>query len=185
MDQIIVHLADGFEEVEAVTIVDVLRRAGLDVIIVSVSGKLLVRGSHHIEIKADALFEDVDYTHGKMIILPGGMPGAKNLNGHEGLRSEILNYNKSNKFLAAICAAPLVFGNLGILTGKRAVCYPGFEAQLAGAEISDAPYMVDEHIITGRGVGAALKFSLEIVRILTGEKQATQLRKNLLVEEEI
>lgn len=185
MDQIIVHLADGFEEVEAVTIVDVLRRAALDVIIVSVSGKLLVRGSHHIEIKADALFEDVDYAQGKMIILPGGMPGAKNLNGHEGLRSEILNYHKNNKFLAAICAAPLVFGNLGILMGKRAVCYPGFEAHLIGAEISLAPYMVDEHIITGRGVGAALKFSLEIVRILSGEEQASQLRKNLLVEEEI
>ncbi len=182
MDQILIHLAEGFEEIEAVTIIDVLRRAGLKVITVSITGSLLVKGSHQIEIKADLLYEDVNYSTGNMIILPGGMPGAKHLNEHEGLKSRILKYHETGKYLAAICAAPLVLGNLGLLNGKRAVCYPGFEVHLIGAEISGDPYMVDNKIITGRGVGAALQFSLEIVRILAGEERELQLRKALLVE---
>jgi 4-methyl-5(b-hydroxyethyl)-thiazole monophosphate biosynthesis len=182
MDQIAIHLADGFEEIEAITIIDVLRRAGLNVVTVSVTGNLLVTGAHFIEVKADLLFEDFDYSLGKMIILPGGMPGAKNLNEHEGLKSQIIDYHKNNKYLAAICAAPLVFGNLGLLKGKKAVCYPGFETYLIGAEIYDTPFMADNHVITGRGVGAALGFSLEIVKILVGERSALQLAKALLVE---
>ena len=182
MDQITVHLADGFEEIEAVTIVDVLRRAGLNVKTVSVTGKLQVTGSHQIEIRADLLFEQVDYSNGVLIILPGGMPGAKHLNEHPGLKSQILEYHRSGKFLAAICAAPMVLGNLGILKDKKAVCYPGFESYLAGAELSSNPFITDEKIITGRGVGAALEFSLEIVRILKGENSADHLRKMLVID---
>ena len=182
MKNLYIHLAEGFEETEAVTIIDVLRRAGLNVISVSVTGNRMVKGSHNIEIKADILFEEVDFALGEMIILPGGMPGSKNLNEHEGLRSQIIDYQKRGKYLAAICAAPIVFGNLGILKGKRAVCYPGYEAHLVGAEVRSNPYIVDNNIITGRGVGAALQFSLEIVRILKGEESAIQLRKAMLVE---
>ena len=182
MDQITIHLAEGFEEIEAVTIIDVLRRAGLNVITVSITGKHLVTGSHNIGIMADLLFEEVDYSMGTMIILPGGMPGAKNLNEHQGLRSQILEYYREGKFLAAICAAPLVLGNLGILKNKKAVCYPGFETYLAGADLGKMPLMTDGKIITGRGVGAALHFSLEIVKIKKGEEYAEQLRKALLVE---
>jgi 4-methyl-5(b-hydroxyethyl)-thiazole monophosphate biosynthesis len=182
MDQVAIHLADGFEEIEAITIIDVLRRAGVNAVTVSVTGNLLVKGAHFIEVKADLLFEDFDYSLGKMIILPGGMPGAKNLNEHEGLKSQIIDYHKNNKYLAAICAAPLVFGNLGLLKGKKAVCYPGFETYLIGAEILNTPIVADNHIITGRGVGAALDFSLEIVKILVGERSALQLAKALLVE---
>jgi len=182
MDQITVHLADGFEEIEAVTIVDVLRRAGLNVKTVSVTGKLQVTGSHQIEIRADLLFEQVDYSNGVLIILPGGMPGAKHLNEHSGLKSQILEYHTGGKFLAAICAAPMVLGNLGILKDKKAVCYPGFESYLAGAELSANPFITDEKIITGRGVGAALEFSLEIVRILKGENSADHLRKMLVID---
>ena len=182
MNQITVHLADGFEEIEAVTIIDVLRRAGLNVITVSVTGNRMVKGSHNIAIKADFLLEEVDYSKGEMIILPGGMPGSKNLNEHEGLRSQIIDYQKCGKYLAAICAAPIVFGNLGILQGKKVVCYPGYESHLVGAEVLSNPYIVDNNIITGRGVGAALQFSLEIVRILKGEESAIQLRKAMLVE---
>jgi len=183
MDQITVHLADGFEEIEAVTIIDVLRRAGLNLITVSVTGKHQVTGSHQIEIRADLLFEDVDYSNGILIILPGGMPGAKHLNDHPGLKSKIIDYQKSGKFLAAICAAPMILGNLGILKGKKAVCYPGFESYLVGSDLSTKPFMTDEKIITGRGVGAALQFSLEIVRILKGEESAEHLRKIMLVED--
>ena len=182
MNQIIVHLAEGFEEIEAVTIIDVLRRAGLDVITVSVTGNRVVKGSHQIEIKADLLYEEVDYSKGEMIILPGGMPGSKNLNEHEGLKSQIVKYNVDGKYIAAICAAPIVLGGLGILKGKRAVCYPGYEAHLIGAEVKSVSYFVDNNIITGRGIGAALRFSLEIVRILIGEERALQLRNAMLVE---
>ncbi|MCX6238176.1 MAG: DJ-1/PfpI family protein [Bacteroidia bacterium] len=172
MNQITVHLAEGFEEIEAVTIIDVLRRAGLNVVTVSITGNRIVKGSHNIEMNADLLFDEVDYTKGGMIILPGGMPGSKNLNEHVGLKSQIIEYQKNGKYLAAICAAPIVFGNLGILKGKRAVCYPGYEAHLIGAKVLNVPYIVDDLIITGRGVGTALKFSLEIVRILVGEERA-------------
>jgi protein deglycase len=182
MDQITVHLADGFEEIEAVTIIDVLRRAGLNVVIVSITGNLLVTGSHQIGIKADMLFEEVDYNRGMMIILPGGMPGSKNLDMHEGLKIRIMEYNKKGKYLAAICAAPLVFGNLGILEGIKAVCYPGFEPYLKGADLLVNPFVVDGKVITARGVGAALKFALEIVRLLKGETLAEKLRCGMLVE---
>ena len=182
MKNLYIQLAEGFEETEAVTIIDVLRRAGLNVISVSITGNRMVKGSHNIEIKTDILFEEVDFTSGEMIILPGGMPGSKNLNEHEGLRSQIIDYQKQGKYLAAICAAPIVFGNLGILAGKKAVCYPGYESHLVGAEVLSNPYIVDNNIITGRGVGAALQFSLEIVRILKGEESAIQLRKAMLVE---
>ena len=182
MNNLYIHLAEGFEEIEAVTIIDVLRRAGLNVISVSVTGNRMVKGSHNIEMKADLLFDEVDFTSGEMIILPGGMPGSKNLNEHTGLKQQIIEYQKSGKYLAAICAAPIVFGNLGILNGKRAVCYPGYEAHLTGADVQSNSYIVDNNIITGRGVGAALNFSLEIVRILVGEERALQLRKAMLVE---
>ena len=182
MEQIFVHLAEGFEEIEAITIIDVLRRAGLIVVIVSVTGNKIVKGSHHIEINTDCLFEEVDYTTGKMIILPGGMPGSKNLNEHIGLKLKINEFFKSGKLLGAICAAPIVFGNLGILMGKRAVCYPGYEDQLLGAKVGSSPLMVDNNIITGRGVGAALQFSLEIVAILLGEEHSLQLKKAMLIE---
>jgi len=182
MNQIIVHLAEGFEEIEAVTIIDVLRRAGMNVVTVSVTGNQVVKGAHDIEIKADLLYDKVDYDGGAMIILPGGMPGAKNLNEHEGLKSQIVNYKNNDKYLAAICAAPIVLGNLGILKGRRAVCYPGYEAHLTGADILSDSYIVDDKIITGRGVGAALNFSLEIVRLLKGEELSLKLRKAMLVE---
>jgi protein deglycase len=182
MNQITVHLAEGFEEIEAITIIDVLRRAGLDVTIVSVTGNRMVKGSHNIEVKADLLFEEVDYSNGKMIVLPGGMPGSKNLNEHEGLKSQIIEYHKNGKYLAAICTAPIVFGSLGILKGKNAVCYPGSEALLMGAKVLGVPYIVDDMIITGRGVGAALQFSLEIVRMMKGEDWAIRLRKTMLID---
>ena len=183
MDQITVHLAEGFEEIEAVTIIDVLRRAGLNTCTVSVTGKHMVKGSHQIEIRADFLFEDVDYSKGMLIILPGGMPGAKHLNEHSGLKSKIVEFQKNGKYLAAICAAPMVLGNLGILKGKKAVCYPGFESYLIGSDLSTKPFVTDQNIITGRGVGAALKFSIELVRILKGEESAEHLRRIMLVDE--
>jgi len=182
MKNIAVHLANGFEETEAITIIDVLRRAGLDVKTVSITGGKTVTGAHRIPIVADILFEDVDYQKIDMIILPGGMPGSKNLDSHSGLKDQILSFHNQKKPLGAICAAPLVFGHLNILNNKVAVCYPGFEPELKGAKIEMTPYFVDENIITGRGVGAALQFALKISELLVGKEKADQLAKAMLVE---
>ncbi len=182
MKKIAVQLAPGFEEIEAITIIDVLRRANLDVTTISMTDDLKVTGSHDIPVIADKLFEEVDYSEIDMLILPGGMPGSKNLDNHEGLRKQIIDFNKKNKMLGAICAAPLVFGHLDLLKNKEAVCYPGFEGELNGANIKNEPAIISENIVTGRGVGAALRFSLKIVETLTDKEKADSLAKAMLVE---
>lgn len=181
MKKITVHLAEGFEEIEAISIIDVLRRAEFNVTIVSVTDNLVVTGSHGIKVFADKLFNKVDYEKMDMIILPGGMPGAANLNEHLGLREQILNFNESKKLLAAICAAPLVFGNLGILKNKEATCFPGYENQLHGAIATGENIEVSENIITGKGAGVAIGFALKIVEILKGKKFADELSKKMIV----
>jgi 4-methyl-5(b-hydroxyethyl)-thiazole monophosphate biosynthesis len=178
---ILVHLATGFEETEAITIVDVLRRAELDVATVSVTGRLMVRGAHQIAVEADQLFENTDYKSAFMIILPGGMPGTTNLMNHTGLAAQLTKFNAEKQYIGAICAAPMILGSLGFLQGKKAVCYPGFEAKLKGASVLKTPFVVDGHIITGRGVGAALEFSLEIVSLLKGKQLAQELRSALVI----
>ncbi len=182
MKQLAVHLANGFEETEAITIIDVLRRAGLNVQTVSVTDSKTVTGAHQVPIVADSLFDEVDYHGIDAILLPGGMPGAKNLSEHQGLREQILQFNQANKVLGAICAAPLVFGDLGILEGKEAVCYPGFEKELHGARVLKESVCVSGHIITSRGVGTALQFALKLVEELVGKEKADQLAQAMLVE---
>ncbi|MFA5534862.1 MAG: DJ-1 family glyoxalase III [Mariniphaga sp.] len=176
-----VHLAEGFEEIEAVSIIDVLRRAGLDVRIVSVTGQLDVTGSHGIRILSDVLFEDVDYGLVDLIILPGGMPGATHLKNHAGLQEQMKKFYRQGKLLGAICAAPLVFGHLGILRGHKATCYPGYEDQLRGATVAGTDIEVSGNIITGKGVGVAVLFALKIVEIFKGEKFAGELAEKMIV----
>lgn len=180
--KIAVHLADGFEEIEAVSIIDVLRRADIEVVVVSVTGKMEVAGAHHLTIKADNLFENMNYHEIFMIVLPGGMPGAANLDAHAGLKEHIRQFNAENKPLAAICAAPLVYGNLGILKGKKVVCYPGFENYLKGAEVLSVPVVESGNIITGRGPGAAIEFALKIVEKAVSKEKAELVAKQMLVE---
>lgn len=181
MKKIAIHLAEGFEEIEAISIIDVLRRAEFEVIVVSTTESFEVTGSHEIKVFADKLFNNVDYELIDMIILPGGMPGAANLNEHLGLREQILNFNESKKMLAAICAAPLVFGNLGILKNKKATCYPGYENQLHGAIATGENIEVSENIITGKGAGVAIDFALKIVEVLKNKKYADELGKKMIV----
>jgi protein deglycase len=178
---ILVHLATGFEETEAVTIIDVLRRANLDVSTVSITGTLKVTGAHNISLEADLLYDEVEYDHATMIILPGGMPGTTNLSNHHGLTRQLTLFNQEKRWIGAICAAPIILGSLGFLQGKEAVCYPGCESKLTGAHILQVPAVVDEHIITGRGVGTALDFSLLIVRLLKGDAMAAELRTSLVI----
>lgn len=179
--RISVHLAEGFEEVEAISIIDVLRRADLDVVVVSVTGKTEVTGAHQIKVVADALFEDMNYEQVDMIVLPGGIPGATNLDAHSGLRNMIRKFDSEKKSLAAICAAPLVFGNLGILNGKQAVCYPGYEKYLKGAEVLTIPVVESGNVITGRGAGVSMKFALKIVEKMVSSEKAEVLAKQMLV----
>ena len=179
--KIAVHLADGFEEIEAISIIDVLRRADLEVVVVSVTGKTEISGAHQIKVIADILYEDVNYDEMYMIVLPGGMPGAANLDAHTGLKHQIMKFVAENKQLAAICAAPLVFGNLGILEGKQAVCYPGFEEYLKGAEVLKIPVAQAGNIITGRGPGVAIQFALKIVEQAVSVEKAQLLSAQMIV----
>jgi protein deglycase len=178
---ILIPLAFGFEETEAVTIIDVLRRAGFNVTTVSVNGFRKVAGAHHIPIEADKLFEETDFDQADMIILPGGMPGTSNLHAHTGLIEKLQEFYEGGKNIGAICAAPMILGSLGFLKGRKAVCYPGFESKLEGATILNSPFVVDGNIITGRGVGTALEFSLEIVRMFNGADEAANLRTALVI----
>lgn len=175
-----VFLANGFEEIEALTPVDCLRRCELDVKTVGVGGRVAT-GSHGIKTVADIDDFEVKLDNGlDMIILPGGMPGTLNLEKSEIVQSAIDYCAKNNITIAAICAAPSILGHKGLLTGKTAVCYPGFEDQLYGASVlADAPCVTDGNIITACGMGAALEFSCEIIKKLTSGERAEILLKAL------
>ncbi|MBN1821867.1 MAG: DJ-1/PfpI family protein [Prolixibacteraceae bacterium] len=181
MKTVCVHLATGFEEIEAVSIIDILRRAGIPVKTISVTGNKEVIGSHEIPVIADKLFEEIDYSEVEMIILPGGMPGSKNLNAHEGLKQQIMNFHREGKPLGAICAAPMVFGELGILNNLDVTCFPGFENHLHGAIITEELLALSGNIITGKGAGVAIHFALKIVEMLKGKKLADSLKEKMIV----
>ena len=175
-----VHLAEGFEEVEALTVVDLLRRAEIETETVSVTGHLPVTGSHGIKVIADILFEDAVYSACEAIVLPGGLPGSTNLDAHEGLCEKILSFHNQGKLLAAICAAPQVFGHLGILEGKKATCYPGLEKELEGADFQETPVVKDSGIITSRGPATAMPFALALIEELKGKEKADEIAGGLL-----
>jgi len=183
MKKVFIFLAEGFEETEAVGTIDVIRRGEIDVTIVSITNELVVKGAHDISVEADKAFKDTDFSKGDMLILPGGMPGAKNLNEHEDLKSLIKKYAAEGKKIAAICAAPLVLGGLDLLQGKNATSYPGFESYLKGAHFIENGVVVDGNIITGRGPGFALDFGLAIVAQLQGQEKSDSVAKDLLLKE--
>ena len=180
MKEVFLFLAEGFEETEAVGTIDVLRRGELKVTVVSISEEKTVTGAHNISVVADKLFSEVDFSSGEMLVLPGGMPGASNLNAHSGLKALIQQYNSEGKKLAAICAAPLIFGGLGLLQGKKATAYPGFESMLKGATIIEKGTVKDGNIITGRGPGFVLDFGLAIVEELQGKAKSDEIAGGLL-----
>ena len=181
MTKILVHLANGFEEMEALIPVDVWRRAGFHVETVSITGTLEITGAHQIKVIADQLFENTNYSEADMIFLPGGMPGAKNLDMHEGLRKQLLSFSKEGKVLGAICAAPLVLGHNQLLKGKNATCFPGFEKELYGANHTGAPVVTDGQIVTGKGAGVAMDFALEVVACFKDQIYALELAKKMQV----
>ena len=182
MKNIFVFLAEGFEEIEALTPVDVLRRAGLSVQTVSVMDEQIVAGAHGVPVLADKMFAEINPEDAEMILLPGGLPGATNLDAHEGLGQMIQDFAKEEKPLAAICAAPLVFGNRGLLQGKKATCYPGFETYLQGAEYTAALVEKDGNFITGKGPGAAMDFAFAIVEKYCGIDKVNELKQGMMIQ---
>ncbi len=180
--QVCVFLADGFEEIEGLTVVDLLRRAGIEVTTVSITDSKTIHGAHGIDVLADKLFEEISYEDQDMLVLPGGMPGTLNLGAHEGLKRELEKAFIKGQFLAAICAAPSVFGKYGFLRGKKATSYPGFEEQLTGAEYVLDAVVVDGNVITSRGMGTAIAFSLALIEQLLDTETAVKIGKAIIYE---
>ncbi len=181
MGTVYVFFADGFEEIEALTTVDVLKRAGLEVEMVSVMPNVTVTGAHGIPVVCDKVMADADFTDAEMVVLPGGMPGASTLGKCEELSRLLLRFAEQQKPIAAICAAPMVPGRLGILKGRKATCYPGFEQCLEGAECTSVPVMLDGNILTGKGPGAAMAFALAAVELLCGKEKVSELKDAMMV----
>lgn len=171
--------AEGFEEVEALAVVDLVRRAGMEAVTVSVSDKKEVKSSHGITVTTDKLIDEIDFSKGDMIFLPGGIPGTPNLEKCEKLTRNIREYDRQGKRLAAVCAAPSIYGKMGLLEGKKATCFPGFEKELKGAVLVDDRVVTDGNITTGRGMGTTIDLGLEIVRLFQGEKAAEELGKKV------
>lgn len=180
MEKAYIFLADGFEEIEGLTVVDILRRAGVEIQMVSIMGQKELTGSHGISLVADTVFEETDFSDGTLFVLPGGMPGTKRLAAHEGLAALLKEKHVEGKRLAAICAAPSVLGGLGLLNKKRAACYPGFEDALTGAEVSFDPVAVSDNVTTSRGMGTAIPFALALVAQLAGKEKADALAKGII-----
>ncbi len=178
MAKVLIFLADGFEEIEGLTVVDLLRRAGIDITTVSITDKPRVTGSHKISLDTDTILNDVSFDVADMLVLPGGMPGTRNLEACDRLMSEVDRFaGNSAKKIAAICAAPTIFGHRGLLHGKKACCYPGKEGDLTGAKVSFDEVSVDGNIITSRGLGTAIPFSLAIIEALTDKATADKIGK--------
>ena len=175
-------LANGFEEIEALCPLDLLRRAGIEVTTVGINGAESVMGAHGICVQADipdTMFRDAKP---EMIILPGGMPGSRNLDESRVVDTALRAAHASGAYLAAICAAPMVLGHRGYLNGKRAICFPGFEDQLEGATLADTRVVRDGTVITAAGMGVALEFGLELVAALKGRDAAEDLRRAVLAD---
>ena len=175
--KVYLFLVTGFEEIEAVAAIDVLRRAEIDVKTVSITGNQAVEGAHGIVVQADALFENCDFSNGQMLILPGG---TIKLGEHEALVQLIKEYYKNEKYIAAICAAPMILGNLGLLQGKEAIAYPGFEKYLKGAILSSEKVVRAGKIITAKGPGATIDFALKIVETLKSKELASKLAEEMI-----
>ena len=180
MSKICIFLAEGMEEIEALTVVDICRRAKLDIQTVSITEDPWVTGSHRIKVQADTVFSEVDFETVDMIVLPGGMPGTTNLEACAPLMKKVEEFYEMGKYIAAICAAPSIFGHRGMLDGRCACCYPSFEEQLTGALVSKNPVEVSEHIITSRGMGTAIDFALCIVACISGQQCADEIKTAII-----
>ena len=170
MKKVCVLLADGFEEIEGLTVVDLLRRAKIYVDTVSIMDDYIVHGAHGINVQKE--FD--------MVVLPGGMPGTLNLKEHDGVRYVVKQYAKEGRFVGAICAAPTILKSLGLLEGRRATCYPGVEDEMENVILTETAVVVDDNIITSQGVGTAIDFALKLIEVLDGEEKAKEIAESIV-----
>lgn len=180
MSKVYIFMADGFEEIEGLTVVDMMRREKIDIFMVSMNDTPQVTGSHGITIKTDGTMADVCYEEGAMFVLPGGMPGTNHLAASQALGKLLTRAAADGKYVAAICAAPSVLGGLGLLAGKNATSYPGFEDKLTGASCKTDNVVIDGNIITSRGMGTAIEFSAALVALLTDAGTAQALKASIM-----
>lgn len=170
-------LTTGFEEIEAVTMIDILRRAGLNLITVSVEDNIDVKGAHGVVVKADTMLDGNDYNDAQMLILPGG---TLRLGEFATVNDALVKQNDKGGWIAAICAAPSILGKLGILKGKDATCYPSFEANLDGANHVDKRVVLSKNVVTGKGPGCTKEFALKIVEVLLGQEKTNEVAEALI-----
>ena len=180
MKKIGIFMADGCEEIEGLTVVDIVRRAKMEIVMISITGKREVTSSHQVTFLTDALAAEVDYDTLDGIVLPGGMPGTLNLQADETVNKVIRQFATEGRLVCAICAAPSVLGAAAVLEGKWATCHPGFEEKLTGAKVEEKEVVVDGNVITSRGMGTAIPFALEIVRYFADDETVEQVRKGLV-----
>lgn len=184
MSRVCVFFGTGYEEIEALTVVDILRREKIQTDMVSVTGKQTVIGSHGISVEMDMQLEEVDFSQVDMIVLPGGAAGVEVLENCHMLMQQVDTFLQSGKPVAAICAAPSILGHKGYLKGKKAVVYPTFESHLAGAEVMKAPAIQDGNIITGRGMGCSIPFALKLVEYFKGKEECRKLAEKIVFFDE-
>ncbi|NLL78840.1 MAG: DJ-1/PfpI family protein [Clostridiales bacterium] len=175
-----VFFAEGYEEIEALTVVDILRRGGIEVRMISVTGEKEVTGSHKITVKMDQTLSETDFLGLDMIVLPGGMPGTTNLESCALLMEQVDAFNRQGKGISAICAAPSIFGHRGMLEGRNACCYPDREPELSGALVTKNPVEVSEHVTTSRGMGTAIEFALAILERFQGREAADRMAEKIV-----
>ena len=179
--KVYIFLADGFEDIEGLTVVDLMRRADIDIKTVSIKKSKEITTSHGITMLTDLTFAETDFTDADMLVLPGGMPGTKHLGECKPLVSLLQRQAAANKNIAAICAAPSVLGQAGLLNGYKATCYPGFEQFLTGATVTGDNVTVDRNITTGKGPGAAISFATAIITQIAGEEKAREVTSGMLL----
>lgn len=190
MSKLAVFFAEGYEEIEALTVVDICRRCGLEVDMVAVPGAAAqggtaaqddrwVKSSHNVTVQMDKTFEQVNFDEYDMLVLPGGKLGTENLEAHAGLMAQVDAFYQGGRYVAAICAAPSILGHRGILKGRKACCYPGFESQLEGADVTNGPVEVSGKVVTGRGMGASVDFALAIAGIFCGQDKADEMAETI------
>lgn len=180
MAKVYEFLANGCEEIEALAPIDILRRGGVEAVTVSVTGSELVETAHGVTLKADIRIEDADLSDADMLLLPGGMPGATNLRDHEGVRAALLAQAERGGRIGAICAAPLVLGSLGLLEGRQATCYPGFEQYMTGATYTATLFQEDGNIITGEGPAATLPYAYRILSYFAPADQVEAIEEGMM-----
>lgn len=182
MAKVYEFLADGFEDIEALAPLDILRRGGLNVKTVSIMPTLDVTSAHGVTVRADLQIAEADCSDADLLLLPGGMPGASNLNACEQVRQTLVSQAQKGGLIGAICAAPLVLGGLGLLRGRRATCYPGFESYLDGAECTGELVTVDGNITTGKGPGASFAYGYQLLSNFVDEAQVEALKQGMIYQ---